>query len=108
MNLLKKNSFNPDKRSHKEQSANDILGMLIKGYRLDTKLQELTIEETWKNVMGSGVANHTNSVFFKKHTLYVRFSSAVLREELSYKKEQIIAMLNNDMREEVIKELIFI
>ncbi|WP_372472741.1 DUF721 domain-containing protein [Capnocytophaga sp. ARDL2] len=103
-----KKTFNPDKRAHREQSANDILQMLIKGYHLESKLQELSIEDTWKEVLGVSISNYTDSIHLKKNVLYVKLSSAVLRQELSFGKDKIIKMLNEHAGKTIINELIFI
>jgi hypothetical protein len=42
----------------------------------------------------------------KGNTLYVALSSAVLREELSYGKDKIITMINEELRKELVKHLI--
>ena len=56
--------------------------------------------------MGNGVNTYTKEVILKGSTLYVTLSSAVLREELSYGKQKIISMLNEELRKDVVKELI--
>jgi hypothetical protein len=38
--------------------------------------------------------------------LYVKLTSAVLREELSYGKQKIIVMLNEELRKEIVKDLV--
>ena len=42
----------------------------------------------------------------KNKTLYVKLSSSVLREELSYGKEKIIKMINEEMGKEVVTKLV--
>jgi hypothetical protein len=42
----------------------------------------------------------------KGSTLYVSLTSAVLREELSYGKQKIITMINEELRKEVVTVLI--
>jgi len=56
--------------------------------------------------MGNGVNSYTKEVVLKGTTLYVSLTSAVLREELSYGKQKIIKMINEELRKEVIKEVI--
>lgn len=57
--------------------------------------------------MGNGVNAYTEEVILKNTTLYVKLSSAVLREELSYGKQKIIDLLNESLRKEIIKQLVF-
>jgi hypothetical protein len=69
-------------------------------------MDKIDVEQAWKRLMGNGVNNYTTDVILKGTTLYVKLSSAVLREELSYGKQKIIAMLNEELRKEVVKELV--
>jgi len=39
-------------------------------------------------------------------TLYVELSSAVLREELTHGKSKIVAMINEELKREVVKEVV--
>jgi hypothetical protein len=56
--------------------------------------------------MGNGVNHYTTNVQLKREVLYVDLSSSVLREELSYGKEKIVAMLNEHLGKDLIKKLI--
>jgi len=38
--------------------------------------------------------------------LYVELTSAVLREELSYGKDKIIKMINEELRREIVREVV--
>lgn len=104
---MKSSKFNPNKRSHEEESVSDVLRNIIRGYRLDKKIDALDLVNSWKRVLGPGIANYTIDVLFKKETLYVKLSSAVLREELSYGKPKIIQMLNEDIGKEIVKDIVF-
>ncbi len=56
--------------------------------------------------MGNGVNSYTKEVVLKGSTLYVSLTSAVLREELSYGKQKIITMINEELRKEVVTDII--
>ena len=56
--------------------------------------------------MGNGVANYTEEVELRKETLYVKLTSAVLREELMFGREKIIKMINQEIGKEVVKTLV--
>jgi hypothetical protein len=45
-------------------------------------------------------------VVLKGSTLYVELSSAVLREELSHGKSKIVAMINEELRRDVVKDVV--
>ena len=56
--------------------------------------------------MGNGVNNYTKTILLKGSTLYVELTSAVLREELSYGKQKIIKMINEELQQEVLKDVV--
>lgn len=94
------------KRFNEETSLQDILKEFIQVNKLDSGMDKVDVEQAWKNLMGNGVNNYTEEVLLKKTTLYVKLSSAVLRNELSYGKDKIIKMINEEMGKEVVKSLV--
>lgn len=94
------------KRNTEESSIADVLKTFIEANRLQGGLDKVDVREAWKNVMGPGVNNYTVDVVLKNSTLYVALSSAVLREELMYGKEKIITILNEELRRDVIKNIV--
>ncbi len=87
-------------------SLSDVLKEFVSTNKLQGGLDKVEIKDAWKNIMGNGVNSYTTSVQLKRDTLYVQLSSSVLREELSYGKEKIIAMLNDALGKQLIKTLI--
>lgn len=94
------------KRFSEEQPIGTVLQQFIQENKLQGGMDKINVAEAWKNLMGPGVNNYTTEVLLKGTTLYVALSSAVLREELGYGKAKIIAMLNEELRKDVIKDLI--
>ncbi|WP_338375379.1 DUF721 domain-containing protein [uncultured Flavobacterium sp.] len=94
------------KRFNEENSLQDILKEFIQVNKLDAGMDKIDVEQAWKNLMGNGVNNYTEEVLLKRETLYVKLSSAVLRNELSYGKDKIIKMINEEMGKEVVKSLV--
>lgn len=94
------------KRFNEEHSMQDILKEFIQVNKLNNGMDKVDVEQAWKNLMGNGVNNYTEEVLLKRDTLYVKLSSAVLRNELSYGKDKIIKMINEEMGKEIIKNLI--
>jgi hypothetical protein len=94
------------KRFSEEKPISNVLQQFIQENKLQGGIDKINVADAWKNLMGPGVNNYTTEILLKGNTLYVALSSAVLREELSYGKEKIIAMLNEELRNEVVKELV--
>jgi hypothetical protein len=56
--------------------------------------------------MGPAIQKYTTAIKLQNDTLYVQLSSSVLREELSYGKEKIIRMLNEELGKDLVKKLV--
>lgn len=96
------------KRENESVSIKDLMGAFIKDNKLEKGFQKIHIEEAWEKLMGTGVSSYTNEVKLQNGTLIIRLSSSVLREELSYGKDKIVIMINEEMGEQVVKRLMLV
>ena len=94
------------KRNTEYQSIKDVLKDFVEDNHLQTGLDKVNVRDAWIKLMGNGVNNYTTNIELRRDTLYVQLSSSVLREELSYGKEKIIAMINETLGKEVVTKLI--
>ena len=94
------------KRNNENLSIADALKEFVKTNKLEQGLDKVNVQDAWEKLMGNGVNHYTTSINLQRQTLYVQLSSSVLREELSYGKEKIIDMLNEELGKAVIKKLV--
>lgn len=94
------------KRFSEENSIADVLKQFIVQNKLESGIDVVNVREAWQNVMGNGVNNYTTEIQLKGSTLYVALSSAVLREELSYGKDKIIKMINEEVQKELVTHIV--
>jgi len=94
------------KRNNENLSIAEALKEFVQTNKLEHGLDKVHVAEAWENLMGKGVNNYTTAIQLQKETLYIKLSSSVLREELSYGKEKIIRMLNESLGKELIKKLV--
>jgi len=94
------------KRHNEQLKLSDAIKEFVDENRLQDGLDKVDVKKAWNKLMGQGVNHYTKNVILKKNTLYVELSSSVLREELSYGKKKIIAMLNEHLKKELIKSII--
>jgi len=94
------------KRFNEESPVGDVLKQFISQNKLEAGIDVVNVRDAWKNLMGNGVNNYTTEIQLKGSTLYVALSSAVLREELSYGKEKIIKMINEELRKDLVTNLV--
>ncbi len=96
------------KRDNEYHSIKDLMKDVIKENNLTKGMQKMDVREVWEKLMGNGVMSYTVSVELQNKTLIVKLKSSVLREELSYGKEKIIAMINEELGEELVKKLMLV
>ncbi|PQJ73254.1 MULTISPECIES: DUF721 domain-containing protein [Polaribacter] len=94
------------KRENDSFSVKDLMQFFIKENNLSKGMQKIKIEETWNKMMGPGVATHTTSVKLQNKTLVVNLNSSVLREELSYGKDKIVKMMNEEIGDDLISKVV--
>jgi len=94
------------KRLNNESSIGDVLKEIIQVNKLQSGMDQVLVKEAWASLMGKGVNNYTKNIQLKGNTLYVELTSAVLREELSYGKDKIIKMINDELRRDVVTTVV--
>ncbi|MFL5763794.1 MAG: DUF721 domain-containing protein [Bacteroidia bacterium] len=91
---------------HNEHTLKEVIGQMLKAYKLDEKLAERKLISSWETVMGPMIAKHTTDLSIKYQQLFVTLDSAALRNELAMAKGKMVKMLNDEAGSEVIKEVI--
>jgi len=96
------------KRENESASIKDLMDVFINGGKLKKGFQKINVDEAWTKLMGKGVSTYTDEVKIQNGTLIVRLSSSALREELSYGKDKIIKMMNEELGEKLVKKLMLV
>jgi hypothetical protein len=94
------------KRNFDMKSMKLIIDNFIDKNSLNGGLNNVKIQGLWKETMGSNVNSYTTELNLRNKTLYVNLSSSVLRQELSYGKQKIIDLLNNEIGETIINKIV--
>ncbi len=89
-----------------EQSLKDALRAMLEQYRLNGKLNQTRIKIAWARLMGPSIAGYTRDIRVSRNKLFITIESASLRQELSYGKDKIKKLLNEELGEEYIQEVI--
>lgn len=94
------------KRLNNQSSIGEVLQQIIQVNKLQSGMDQVSVKDAWVSLMGNGVNSYTRNVVLKGSTLYVELTSAVLREELTHGKSKIIAMINEELKREIVKEVV--
>lgn len=94
------------KRLSNESPIGDVLKEIISQNKLQHGIDSVAVRDAWNSLMGNGVKNYTKEVTLKGFTLHVVLSSSVLREELTYGKDKIVRMINEELGREIVREVV--
>ena len=92
-------------RKSVEKSLKEVIENLIDDYSLRDKLNDVRVKEAWQALMGEPIVNRTLDIRMRNDVLEIRLSSAPLRDELQYSKQQLITSLNEELGGNVIKDI---
>ena len=84
-----------------------ILKKISKNPKLKKKLAETEVLEKVNLIIGDNLKKYISNKYIKNGVLYLHLKSSVLRNELSYQKQDLIDRLNDRSNKKIIKEIIF-
>lgn len=58
------------------------------------KVAEGKLPDTWRTIVGDRVADMTTRLSLENHVLYVHVTSSVVRSELFYRRDALVAEIN--------------
>jgi predicted nucleic acid-binding Zn ribbon protein len=93
-------------RRSKTISLAEAMQDYIKEMNLGDKLREISVLDSWENMVGKAISSRTSKVYIKDGILYVYLKSSIVRNELMMIREALREKLNEKAGSEVIKEII--
>lgn len=95
------------KRSN-QQTLGQAINEMLRVFGLQQKLDETKLIASWEKVMGKTIAKHTTRLYISKKKLFIHLNSSAARETLSFEKEKIINLMNEEVGKQVIEEVVLL
>jgi hypothetical protein len=89
-----------------ELSLQEAMQAMLQEYRLEPRLNETRVKTLWGKLMGKTISTYTSDIQVRRNVLYLTILSAPLKHELSYAKDKIKDLLNEEMGEEYVKDVV--
>ena len=90
------------------QKLKAAINNLLKAAGLEAGVSQNKALLVWDDVVGAKVSENTTPEKVEAGTLYIKASNPTWRQELLFKKEEILKKLNKKLGEKTIKEIKFI
>ena len=94
-------------RRSNDQSMKEAIESMLKTFKLDGKMQQLKLINSWEKIMGPAVASRTTEIKFYGSKMFITLSSASLRQELFQEREKLVALLNAEFESKIVEEIVF-
>jgi len=95
------------RRARQPERIGRVLTRTLKGLKIDRRVKEETTILKWAEVVGERIAAQTQPLRVKDSILFVKVGNASWRNELVFLKAKIIKELNQSVRANVIKDIVF-
>ena len=87
-------------------NVGDVIRKLMKNPKLADKLEKLDVLQIWNEIIGGALRQYVVDQTLNKDILYVKLKSSVVRNELSYRKTDIINQINKRLGKKVVNKII--
>ena len=84
----------------------EVIKKLIRNNKLSKRFDDLNVLDVWNNIIGKDLEKYIKSTKLVDDKLYVKLRSSIVRNEISYKKTQLIQRINKKLKKDVIKDII--
>ena len=85
----------------------EAINRMLDNFRIKDKMDEYELKSSWEEMMGRPISRRTEKMYIKNHILYVKLSSAPLRNELTNGRDKVLKIIQNRFGDELIREVLF-
>ncbi|XCI74627.1 MAG: DUF721 domain-containing protein [Flavobacteriales bacterium] len=88
-----------------EYSLKEAFQEMFEEYKMKEKIIAVKAVSSWSKVMGPYIEKYTEKVSIKNRSLHIKLSSPALKQELSFGKQHIISLINQELNEDFIQKV---
>ncbi|HOO99090.1 MAG TPA: DUF721 domain-containing protein [Bacteroidales bacterium] len=78
----------------------------LKEMKLDGKLKETGIINSWEDIVGKAIASRTTKIYIRDGIMHVKLSSSVVRNELLMLRRSLVDKINEKAGAEIVKDIV--
>ena len=93
-------------KKHNDQPINDVLHNMMRKGPLKRGFYDTQVKKIWIEKIGTLLIQQTEKIFFNDGAIYLTLNSAPLRNELLMGKEKLIKQFNEELGEDIVRDII--
>lgn len=94
-------------RKSKVEPIGEVLKRYIAAFKIEDKLSEVQIIEKWQKMAGDTINSYTKEVKIYNKVLFVYTTSSVMRNELNFRKADILKRLRDEIGDYNLVDVVF-
>lgn len=106
--MPKPNNPNPYGRKAEMSTVGEALHQLLDTYQLKAKYEQTQLIQSWERLMGHPIARRTDKLYINNRVLYVKLSSAPLKQELNMSRSKILSLFLREFGEAIVEDVVFL
>jgi predicted nucleic acid-binding Zn ribbon protein len=84
----------------------EALDKMIRDYKLTNQVHLSQIKSNWSEIVGNTIAKYTTDLYLRNGVLFIKVAHTALKQELSFRKEEIKTAVNKALKEDAIQEIV--
>lgn len=88
------------------ESLGTAIAKMLKIYKIEKPVRQNEVFFIWSDIVGELIAKHATPEKIAYSKLFVRVDSPVWRNELSFRKEEILKQVNERLQDNRLKEIV--
>ncbi len=89
------------------KKISSVISDIINQDQLVGGINNIKVINSWKKIAGKNILSYVTKINFINGNLYVKLKSAPLRNELNFNKERFLNQINEDLKNKIVKKIIF-
>lgn len=107
MNKFRNKHRDFSNRNSKATPLKEAMGEMFEKFRLSSKFNEMKLISSWESIMGKSIASRTSKIYIKDKILFVKLTSAPLKNELLISKIKILELLEKEGAKGIVEDIKF-
>lgn len=96
------------KAKDNEYTLGDLIKLIYNKCDLSDKVNEMDVIKAYYSIAGNLISKLTKEIKVRDKTLYLRISSAALKNELAYKRSDLILRINSELNRDAVNNIVFL
>ena len=94
------------KRNYKLKPIKNIIESFVEQDSISDGIFNIKIQKAWENAVEKKILDYTKEIYVKGDILYIKVSNPILKQEILYRRQKVINLINEELEKDLIKKIV--